>query len=66
MNLTINGDIQTVAEELTLAALLQKLTGTNRGSAAAVDGEVIPRSEWPTYRLQDGQVVEVLTAVQGG
>jgi sulfur carrier protein len=66
MNLTINGDIQTVAEELTLAALLQELTGTNRGSAAAVDGEVIPRSEWSTYRLQDGQVVEVLTAVQGG
>ncbi len=56
MKLTINGEAQTVADELTLATLLQELTGTNRGSAAAVDGEVIPRGEWTTYRLHDGQV----------
>jgi sulfur carrier protein len=37
-----------------------------RGLAAAVDGEVVPRDEWPTTALADGQRVEVVQAVQGG
>jgi sulfur carrier protein len=37
-----------------------------RGVAIAVDGEVIPKSEWETVTLADGQRVEVVRAVQGG
>jgi sulfur carrier protein len=66
MTLTINGKRRSVAEGLVLADLLRELTGANRGSAAAVDGEVVPRGEWTTYVLREGQSVEVLTAVQGG
>jgi sulfur carrier protein len=66
MNLTINGEARSFANDLTLDALLREVTGTTRGSAAAVDGEVIPRGEWTSYRLHEGQAVEVLTAVQGG
>jgi sulfur carrier protein len=49
-----------------LADLLLELTGATRGSAAAVNGEVVPRSEWSIFHLLDGHTVEVLTAVQGG
>jgi sulfur carrier protein len=66
VNLIVNGEPATVGDDITLAALLTELTGTHRGSAAAVDGEVVPRGEWATFALQDGQAVEVLTAVQGG
>jgi sulfur carrier protein len=66
MTLMINGEPRSVSDGLVLADLLRELTGANRGSAAAVDGEVIPRGEWTTYILRDGQSVEVLTAVQGG
>ncbi len=66
MKLTINGTPQVVADDITLEALLQELTGTTRGSAAAVDGEVVPRAEWTTYQLHSGQSLEVLKAVQGG
>ncbi len=66
MKLTINGTPRIVADEIRLDELLQELTGSLRGSAAAVDGAVIPRSEWTTYQLRGGQSVEVLTAVQGG
>jgi sulfur carrier protein len=66
MQLTINGEPRSVIDGLLLADLLHELTSTNRGSAAAVDGEVIPRGEWTTYVLHEGQSVEVLTAVQGG
>ena len=37
-----------------------------RGVAVAVDGEVVPRGEWATTEVRDGQQVEVLHAVQGG
>ena len=36
------------------------------GVAVAVDGEVVPRSEWTDHALGEGQQVEVLQAVQGG
>lgn len=37
-----------------------------RGVAVAVDSEVVPRPEWPTFVLGDDARVEVLNAVQGG
>ncbi len=66
MNVVVNGEARRVADDLTLDTLLHDVAGTTRGSAAAVDGEVIPRSEWTSYRLHDGQQLEVSTAVQGG
>ena len=40
--------------------------GDQRGVAVAIDGEVVPRSEWDRTRLREGQKVEVLAAIQGG
>jgi sulfur carrier protein len=37
-----------------------------RGVAVAVDGEVVPRTEWSRFRVPDGASIEVLTAMQGG
>jgi sulfur carrier protein len=37
-----------------------------RGVAVAVDGEVVPRSEWDSRELSEGSRVEVLSAMQGG
>ncbi len=34
--------------------------------AVAVDGEVVPRAEWPTRPIPAGARVEALTAMQGG
>ncbi len=37
-----------------------------RGVAVAVDGEVVPRSQWDIWPLEDGARVEVVGAIQGG
>jgi sulfur carrier protein len=66
MTITLNGAARVVASETTLAALMTELTGSTRGSAAIVDGAVVPRQEWSDFQLRDGQVVELITAVQGG
>ena len=39
---------------------------SGRGVAVALNGVVVPRSQWETTSLAAGQRVEVLQAVQGG
>ncbi|WP_408896727.1 sulfur carrier protein ThiS [Nocardioides sp. R1-1] len=66
MTITCNGEA--VALEATVADLLRTRLGNARphGVAVAVNAEVVPRGEWAAHRLADGDVVEVVTAVQGG
>lgn len=66
MTIELNGAPHELAEGTSVAALLTAVTGSTRGSAAVVDGEVVPRSQWHGYLLRDGQTVELITAVQGG
>lgn len=42
------------------------LDTTARGVAVAVNGEVVPRSDWVTFTLDEDARVEVLCAMQGG
>jgi sulfur carrier protein len=37
-----------------------------RGVAVAVAGEVVPRAEWTDRRINEGERVEALSAMQGG
>lgn len=66
MTLVVNGEPSAVKPPVTVAELLLAIGAPERGVAVAVDGEVVPRSEWETCTLAAGQAVEVLTAVQGG
>ncbi|WP_102159670.1 sulfur carrier protein ThiS [Zhihengliuella halotolerans] len=40
--------------------------GRGTGVAAALDGEVVPRSAWAATPIAAGAVVELVTATQGG
>ena len=66
--ITVNGDPASLADGATVISVLEQLgvAAGARGVAVAVDGEVVPRGEWPRRRLGDGARVEVLTAMQGG
>jgi sulfur carrier protein len=66
MRILLNGRHRDVPDDTTVAALIEAVTGSSRGSAAVVEGEVVPRSAWATTALHDGQAVELITAVQGG
>jgi sulfur carrier protein len=66
MRIQLNGSPHELAEGTTVADLIATVAGSGRGSAAVVDGEVVPRSTWSASPLRDGQVVELITAVQGG
>jgi sulfur carrier protein len=62
----VNGAEQPDAD--TVAALLERLgVGERaRGVAVALDGEVLPRSEWASASLAPGTRVELVGAIQGG
>jgi thiazole synthase len=62
----VNGEYRELADDATVETVVRELGVAGRGTAVAVDGEVIPRGEWADTELRDGQEVEVLHAVQGG
>ncbi len=51
-----------------VARLLQQLGygDDRRGIAVAVNGQVVPRSAWGERKLQAGDEIEIVGAVQGG
>jgi thiazole synthase len=68
MTVDLNGRPVELPEGATVAAAVE-LSGAapeGRGVAVAVEGEVVPRSEWEATALAEGQSVEVLAAIQGG
>jgi thiazole synthase len=68
MTVELNGSRVELPDGATVASAIE-LSGAapeGRGVAVAVDGEVVPRSEWEATSLRDGQSVEVLAAIQGG
>lgn len=66
--ITVNGNELEGREGCTVAELLADLgvEPQARGVAVAVDGEVVPRAQWPSLRVGEGARVEALTAMQGG
>ncbi|MEV0639799.1 sulfur carrier protein ThiS [Streptomyces sp. NPDC050619] len=66
MNISVNGERQEVSPGTALDTLVNSLTAAPSGVAAALNETVVPRAQWPTTPLSEGDRVEVLTAVQGG
>ena len=68
MNLLVNGSTVEMSERATVRDVVAELAPgrTARGTAVAVNGEVVPKSEWDAARLSPGDRVEVLHAIGGG
>jgi sulfur carrier protein len=61
----VNGEDQPFVME-SVDELLRRLSIESRGVAVAIDGEVVRRSEWSATRIEDGNAIEIVTAVAGG
>ncbi|MCW7945319.1 thiamine biosynthesis protein ThiS [Streptomyces hygroscopicus] len=66
MNISVNGEPRQFASGIALDAVVRTLTAAPSGVAAALNETVVPRAQWPSTRLSEGDRVEILTAVQGG
>ena len=66
MQVTVNGAALDVAEGTTVADVVATRIEDQRRVAVARNGEVVPRSAWPSTSLAVGDAVEVLVAAAGG
>jgi len=64
--ITLNGKPRDIEGQPTITALLQTLDIRAEQVAVAVNGEVVPRREWPQTRVAGGDAVEIVRAVGGG
>ena len=63
---TVNGEPRLLPPATTVAALVAGIRGQSRGIAVAIDGQVVPRSDWSRAELRRGATVEIVTAAAGG
>lgn len=67
MELVVNGEKKSFNKEnMTIKELVEELGIKVPNYAVAVGMEVIPKSEYETYKLRNGDKVEIVTFVGGG
>lgn len=68
MTITLNGRPRDLDGPTVVADLVEAVCGSREASgvAVALNGSVVPRSQWAGADVLDADQVEVVTAVQGG
>jgi len=68
VNVIVNGDQTELDAGATLADVVMLMGRQRMGSgvAAALNGELVTRSEWQGRRVTEGDRIEILGAAQGG
>jgi sulfur carrier protein len=66
MNILLNGEPQTVQDNITAAQLLESLQLTGKRLAMEVNQEIVPRSQFQEFVLKADDRVEIVHAIGGG
>jgi sulfur carrier protein len=66
IRIEVNGTVREVPSGATVAIVVAATLPDSSGCAAALNGEVVPRSSWAIERLQPGDRLEILSAAPGG
>jgi sulfur carrier protein len=66
IRLILNGESRSLPAPLTVAEVVVQTSQRSSGIAVALNNEVVPRSEWGSTAIADGDQLDIVTAVQGG
>jgi len=66
MNIIINGETRQYSEATTMLEMMKDLNLIDKVMAAAVNMDIVKQDSWDTYKLNDGDKVELLDFVGGG
>ena len=66
LRVTVNGERQTLPLAATVAEVLARFEIDVRHVAVERNRKLVPKSEFDTTKLEDGDVLEVVTFVGGG
>ena len=66
ITLTVNGEKRQLPAETDLVSFLKELEVDVRLVAVAHNGDVVPRKEYASVRLHEGDTLEIVRMVGGG
>lgn len=68
MELVVNGEARTSKAATVHELLTEELEEghTRRGIAVAINGQIVPRTEWESAAINKGDRVEIVRALPGG
>lgn len=66
IRITVNGRVVELDESMTVEHMLDRVDVPPNYLAVEVNAEVVPREEYTTHVIRDGDQVELVTLVGGG
>lgn len=66
MLVRVNGEDYQLPEALTVGELIERIGLADQRIALEVNLEIVPRSEYATTKLHEGDRVEIVRAIGGG
>lgn len=66
IQIQFNGESHSIQKRTTLLQLLEQFRVESRFCAVEINLDILPKSEYNSYELQEGDSVEVVTLVGGG
>lgn len=66
MKITLNDQPLELEQPLSVMALLEQLERHQPGSALAINQTIIPRTDWLTHQVQEGDDILLFQAIAGG
>lgn len=66
MTIIVNGEVREFSKDSTIQNVLVKLSLEGKVMAAAVNMNIVKQNNWSSYKLNDGDKLELLDFVGGG
>jgi len=66
MNILLNNKPEKLFDGSTVKKLLENKNIKNKYYAVEINRKIIPKSEYKTYVIKDGDKIEIITAIGGG
>ncbi|QEZ93603.1 MULTISPECIES: sulfur carrier protein ThiS [Proteus] len=66
MNITVNDEQYSLDMPVTLCQLLIQLEQPSIGVALAINETIVPRENWETHFINDGDTILLFQAIAGG
>ena len=66
MNITVNGESQSLESDASLEQLLVMLGLDGKRIAVAVNRAIVPRSDYDSFKLSENDTIEIVIAIGGG
>ena len=66
MNIIVNGERQSLEADTNLEQLLEMLGLSGKRVAVEVNRDIVPRSDYNSFKLSDNDTIEIVNAIGGG